>query len=648
MFTFNRKLDRLSVFKKALILIFGIGVVIVVFNACVGNQSESKEGLYLNHNDTVKYVGLSTCAACHSDKAETFLHTGMGSSFGIAGRSKSSAEFGKNHIVYDTFSNFYYKPFWKNNELYVLEYRLQNKDTIHRREEKIDYIIGSGQHTNSHLIFRNGYVYQAPLTWYSQEHRWGMPPGFESGRNSRFRRLVNVECMSCHNSMPVMQEGSEMRFESIGMGIDCERCHGPGELHVKMRSKGQTNYVQNGIDRTIVNPAKLDWNLQVDLCQRCHLQGNAVLKKNRYFTDFKPGMELKEYFDVFMPDYENNRNGMIMASHAQRLQLSNCFIRSNNSNASGYLKLTCITCHDPHVSVKVTGKEKYNKACNSCHKGEDECGESKSKRMEKGNDCVSCHMPSSGTIDIPHVTVHDHYIRKPEGNKVQLKKGLLKGLYCINNDKPDKETMIRAYLSYYEKFDPKKLYLQMAEELLKPSDHKELWIHLYYLKGAYRKLIKIADKVDPESTDAWTSYRIGQAYINLELYSKAEAFLLRANKLSKDNFDFLYKQSVVSHQLGKTFEEEVLLKKVLALNPDHRDALNSAGLLYFKNGQYSKAKYYYSKGLIIDPDFLPLLKNLFDYYNIMGNQKNAVDLARRILAIEPQNAILKNYLKNNP
>ena len=73
-----------------------------------------------------------------------------------------------------------------------------------------------------------------------------------------------------------MMPGSKKAFSYVPNGIDCERCHGPGSLHVSNRLTGVEPEGEN--DFAIVNPSKLDWERQIDVCQRCHLQGNNVLK----------------------------------------------------------------------------------------------------------------------------------------------------------------------------------------------------------------------------------------------------------------------------------------------------------------------------------------------------------------------------------
>ena len=632
-----------STFRTISLFIFGLMLVIVGFFSCNQKKKTTTDLFYLNHHDTVDYVGMAKCAACHQDKANTFIHTGMGSSFGNATQIKSAADFAHNQVIFDTINNLYYKPFWKVNELYFMEFRLNGKDTVHKRIEKIDFIIGSGQHTNSHLILRNGYVYQAPMTWYSQEKHWGLPPGFEKGRSSGFARIINDECMSCHNSMPVMNSESDQLFKQIGQGIDCERCHGPGELHVNLRSKGKTIKSKDGIDRTIVNPAKLSWQMQVDLCQRCHLQGNAVLQDGKRFTDFKPGMKLSNFFEVYMPKHENEETEFIMASHAQRLQLSQCFLSSNKSgNKNG---LTCINCHNPHISVKETGVEQFNNACIKCHTDKNACSAEIKLREQNADNCVKCHMPSSGTTDIPHVTVHDHFIRKPKTG-IMPKQGKLKGLYCINNENPTVKSQVKAYLSYYEKFDPNPLFLVEGRKLLNTIKDLQLEIYYYYLKSSSNKVIELSSKIDQADLDAWGNYRIGQSYLNLSKFEQAQKYLSLACKMQPDNFEFIYKLSNACHGIGKQLEEEELLKKVISMNPNHFEALNNLGLLYSTSGETNKAISYYQRAYQVSPDYLPLLKNMFDFYYKAQNLTKATKFAVAILKKEPQNKVLINFLKS--
>lgn len=619
-----------------------ISILFIQIISCT-SITKNEEYFYLNHNDTVDYVGINACKNCHFDKFETYIKTGMGQSFHYATSQKSAANFSKNHVVYDSIKNLYYSPFFKKEQMFILEYRLDGSDTIYKRIEKINFIIGSGQHTNSHLMLRNGYIYQAPLTWYTQAVKWDFPPGFENGKNSRFERIINDECISCHNSMPETDKSSEFKFLKIGTGIDCERCHGPGELHVNIHKQGKSIKSKSGIDRTIVNPAKLSWERQLDVCQRCHLQGNTVLKKDKNFLGFKPGMKLSDFYEVYMPDFENKESEFIMASHAQRLQKSRCFIISNQNNTKQ--KLTCITCHNPHITVKETKAEQFNNNCKNCHTKGKNCSQNKDFIKKENSNCIKCHMPGSGTNDIPHVQIHDHFIRKKPEPNAKHKTSKVLGLYCVNNPKPDDESLIKAYLSYYEKFDSKEIYLQKARKILDNNFNTMLEIHYLYLKAEYKKITNLADKVN--EADKWTYYRIAQSHIHLKKWADAEKYMEKAVNLNENDFEFLYKLSFIKQKLNKTTAYELLLKKIIKLKPNHTAALNDLGFYYYKGGNYSLAMSYYNRSYQINPDYLPVLKNLFDYYLSANNLLLATKTAKQILLIEPQNAFLRNFIKEN-
>ena len=67
---------------------FAFFAVLVFFSCQKGKVSNYT--YYLNHNDTVKYVGMNECKACHYDIYESYIQTGMGKSFSSALKVSSS------------------------------------------------------------------------------------------------------------------------------------------------------------------------------------------------------------------------------------------------------------------------------------------------------------------------------------------------------------------------------------------------------------------------------------------------------------------------------------------------------------------------------------------------------------------------------
>lgn len=650
------------------VLVFTIGLIVFSCETPEGNtktQAVKKDTLiYLNHSDSAKYVGINTCKLCHQDIYNTFIKTGMGKSFDLASKEKSSADY-HTSIVHDKIGNFYYKAFWLNDSLQFLEYRLQGKDTIFKRQETVDFIVGSGQHTNSHIQSVNGYLNQMPMTFYTQKKTWDLPPGFENGNNSRFMRKIGLECMSCHNNYPDFVLGSENKFNSVPEGINCERCHGPGSIHVEERRTGSKIDTSKYIDYSIVNPAKLSVDAQFDICQRCHLQGNTILKEGKSFYDFKPGMKLSDYMTVFLPKYKHADDEFIMASHADRLKQSQCFIASASSateTTSNKLKpykdaMTCVTCHNPHVSVRETNPNVFNDACNSCHTAN---GKSKlicnKKGITKNSNCISCHMPKSGSIDIPHVTVHDHYIRKPmtKKDKDGIKEFI--GLYAINEKNPSSYTKAKAYLNQFEKFENKLYYLDSAAFYLKDKTANDLKINfeplvqLNFNKNDFNKIVNYVNRLSDNyllsnvlikksysNDDAWTSYRIGEAFYNLGDNQRAINYYKNAVTLAPFGLDFKTKYGAALAAKGLLPNAEKEFIDILKENPKHVSALTNLGYVKLAQGQVKEAEKLYFKALALDPDYEALLLNVAGLYAYKKEFKKSELYLSQLLKHNPNN-----------
>jgi hypothetical protein len=655
--------------KAALIIILAFIAVFVMF--CGPGKSDGVEGqptTYLNLNDTVSYVGINTCKQCHSDIYNTFMQTGMGQSFDNATHAKSKGKFEEAKVLYDKFSDLHYKPYWKGDTLKVTEFRLQGSDTIYKRVQAVSYIVGSGQHTNSHIINVKGYLYQAPFTYYAQKGQLDLPPGFENGHNTRFGRAIGLECMSCHNAYPKFVMGSENKYDEVPQGINCERCHGPGGEHVRRKQMGEKIDTSKYIDYSIVNPGKLSADLQFQICQRCHLQGNAVLKPGKSFFDFKPGMQLSEVMDVYLPRYKNADKDFIMASHADRLKQSQCFIVSAKNNANKdklhpYKNaLTCVTCHNPHVTSKSLGDGYFNNKCKDCHQktARFDCNVQLQKYQDAKENCVSCHMPRSGSTDIPHVSIHDHYIRIPIDKK-ELK-GIKEfvGLACINNTAPTPLSKAMAYINQYEKFEAKPYLLDSAWFYLKKGgpDMFVPLIQYYYIKGDFAAVVNEVNKVGSNelltkqlikqsytNADGWTAYRIGEAYNNLGLIKEAYTFFQQAVKLTPYYPDFKNKLGTTALGLGKKDEAKKVFEELIVENPGFAPAYSNLGFIYLQAGNDIKAETLYNQALALDPDYEQALLNKAGLYFYRNQPTKARPYLQRALKLNPGNSRIKDMLK---
>ncbi len=620
---------------------------------------------YLNLSDSARYVGMQTCRNCHQSVYDTYIRTGMGSSFGLATRQKSAADY-TDATIFDKHSNLYYHAGWENDSLYITEFRLEKKDTTHSRKEKVNYVIGSGQHTNSHLRAENGYLYQMPMTFYTQKGHWDLPPGFENGVNTRFGRKIGLECISCHNAFPDFVKGSENKFHAVPGGIDCERCHGPGSVHVQQRMSSPPVDTSKYIDYSIVNPAKLPVERQFDICQRCHLQGNAVLTEGSSFFEFRPGQKLSDHINVFMPRYSGAEDEFIMASHAERLKMSPCFISSISKADTAALRpyknaLTCVTCHNPHVSVKETSIDVFNQACNSCH-GNRQKLEAVHGSAKSWNDCVSCHMPRSGSTDIPHVTVHDHFIRKPVTKKAHDEIRKFLGLYAVNNSNPDKITRARAYLDQYEKFSQDSYLLDSAEYILlsdpEMTGGTHALIQLYFVRNEYQRVLRIVQNKGEDhclsklfvnssfdNRDAWATYRVAESFSRTGNAKKAALWFRKAVSLAPYNLDYRNKLGTSLAALQDIEGASEQFGFILKEDPTFVSVYANLGYLKLLLNQLHEAKRLLLIGKELDPDNEPLLLNLATCYLQMGDRREAVSVLEHILKNNPRHSGAANALR---
>lgn len=604
-------------------------------------ETNNKPSPFLNLDPGVTYVGMATCRTCHANVHGTFIHTGMGRSFDLATPQKSAASFGAGDVVYDRQNDLYYKPFFRDSVMYILEYRLDGADTVHKRLEKVDYIVGSGQHTNSHIINENGYIYQAPITYYTQQKKWDLAPGFDE-LNERFDRFLTPECITCHNHYPEHVEGSLNKYAKMPQGIECERCHGPGSLHLKEKLAGHLVDTATQADYTIVNPRKLPRDLQMDLCQRCHLQGVSILEEGKTYFDFRPGMPLNSVMNVFLPRFTNSHEKFIMASQADRLRLSNCFKMS---------EMTCLTCHNPHISVEVTGKEHYNSACKNCHSAPKKtCSAPTAERNAVADNCSDCHMPRSGSTDIPHVNITDHWISKTniKGRKAATanktpKAGFL-GLQILTKTEASPLDMARGYIATFDKYLPSAIMLDSARYYLErcrlPIEKTfDTWVHLHFARRDYAAIAKLsADKKAPEIKEGWTAYRIGEALYSAQSPSAALPYYQRATELMPYTLEFLEKLGVAHLSMRNYHAAINTFETVLKENPKRKLALSNLGFALVLQGRYEQGERYYDKALALDPDYLQALLNKAALRLLQGDGDQARKLLQHVLKIDPQNA----------
>jgi Flp pilus assembly protein TadD len=364
---------------------------------------------YRNLRPEVKYVGTERCVDCHADIAASYGNHPMGRSLfperEVAATEPLDASF---HNPFTILGTSYAAERRGDQMFHKVTRPKPDGGTLFEMEAEAVYALGSGTRGRSYLVNHDGFLFQSPVSWFAQEKKWDLSPGFTATQN--FDRTIQPACLFCHCNQFEPVEGTVNRYHEPlfrGHAIGCERCHGPGALHLQEAGK------IDGLDPTIVNPAHLTPGLRDAVCEQCHLQGEArIVRRGRGILDYRPGMPLETFLAVFVrrPDLADRRKAV---GHVEQMRASKCYQKSNG-------KLGCASCHDPHALPTPEQRVAfYRGRCLNCHAKPNQapdCSLPRAERLKQNSEdsCIACHLPRNQTSDIVHTAVADHRIpRKP-------------------------------------------------------------------------------------------------------------------------------------------------------------------------------------------------------------------------------------------
>ncbi len=470
------------------------------------------------------YVGSKVCEKCHADIAKSYAQTAMANASGrlsdlhLPEGRVVAAKAGVTYTVTGT----------------QLSYR---KGSI-EGSKLLSYYIGSGTHGRGFIFEEQGQPFQSPVAYYGPQRGWDLAPGYEDETSVFLGRKVEQACLACHTSGGLQGEGA----------ISCERCHGPGEAHVNKTGP-------------IVNPAKLDAERRDSVCAQCHLTGETrVLKPGRSETTYRPGDLLSDHVVPFVwasPDKAQFK----VVGHFEGLWQSKCKRMSGD-------RLSCLTCHDPHVQVAESEKaSSYRAKCLSCH-DQATCTAPAAARKAKADSCIACHMQQRPSTDGQHTAFTDHAIRRTP--LAEQKAGHSQELVAFWQARATERDYALADADTGN-------WPKAREELLKVSSDPTVAAQLAYTydyagePDKAETLYETALTTDPENLLALTNLgthlaRRGEIPRAVELWKKALAInpglLAPGLNLARGEW-----------RLGRRSEAIETVKRVLSLNPDSDAAL---------------------------------------------------------------------------
>jgi tetratricopeptide (TPR) repeat protein len=151
----------------------------------------------------------------------------------------------------------------------------------------------------------------------------------------------------------------------------------------------------------------------------------------------------------------------------------------------------------------------------------------------------------------------------------------------------------------------------------------------------------------PESTSADARAKlIGEAHLLREqkAWAEADKVLAKANQQFPDDVDLLYEKAMTAEKLNRMEEMERLLRRVIALNPEHPHAYNALGYsLADRRIRLAEARELILKALALSPGEPFITDSLGWVEYRLGNHAEALRLLREAYQARPDPEIAAHY-----
>jgi predicted CXXCH cytochrome family protein len=669
------------------VLLFGVGALLcgggTLFLAFRRHQTGAVPPQSQN-----AYVDSATCTGCHQEIAKTYRLTGMGRSLYRPTPANTVEDYRANNHIFNATSDRYYALIERDGKLFQRRHQIgPDEKEINIVEKQVDYVIGSGNHVRSYLHrTAQGTLVEMPVSWYAEKGGyWAMSPGYDRPNQEDFRRTIVAECLFCHDAYPRSEqtsnlESSEPIFGDLPEGIDCQRCHGPGGAHIEAAGSGHAS--RDEIRNTIVNPARLVRERQLEVCMQCHLETSSRPLPNklpRYGHapfSYRAGEPLADYFTFFDRSKGSGREDTFEIAHAAyRLRKSQCFQSS---------QMTCTTCHDPHqIPRGAEAVRHYNDVCRNCH------ASAHSAAIASTGNCIECHMPKRRTEDVVHAAITDHFIqrRKPTdllkplqesefANDDHYRGGV--SLYYPNqlqhapendlildvaqvHDGANLKSGIPRLEQDIQKYSPAEadFYYELAESYSKAGDNnqairwyqealqrrpdypkarQELGITLI-AAGETPRAVEVLEKAAASPfVETVALADLGGAYIKLGNPERAAQVLDRVLALNPDSPEAHNFMGLLLGQKNDWAGAEQHLRAAIANQPDMAEAHYNLANLLARAKNYSEAQYHFQKAIAMNPAYADAHHNYGLLLVLMGSYGKALDELQEAVRLDPNSA----------
>jgi hypothetical protein len=315
------------------------------------------------------YVGDDACRSCHAAQVESFHQTAH---FLTSSAPTAKSILGKftsgDNVLKTVNPNLYFRMEAKDGGFFQTAVAPAGSHT-----ERFAVVVGSGEKGQTYLFWDGDQLFQLPVSYWTNLG-WVNSPGYRDGF-ADFERAIIPRCLECHATYFQALPPPSNRYRDAGfsLGIQCEKCHGPGREHAEQEKSRPSS------PTSILNPALFTRDRQLDLCAWCHAgHGKPLLP----WFSYLPGNPLGKY--MHFPPADPNTPLDVHGNQVDMLKQSRCFRESG---------MTCLTCHNVHAPQHNLAE--FSQRCLTCHKPDSATFARPDHKVS--DNCIDCHMPKQET-----------------------------------------------------------------------------------------------------------------------------------------------------------------------------------------------------------------------------------------------------------
>lgn len=610
-------------------------------------------------NDAAEYVGSANCSNCHQPQVKDWQESDHYHAMALADAESVLGDFSGNTLTFNNLTTRFYRDADK--------YRVEIEQSPGQIESfEIKYTFGFDPLQQYLVELDDGFIQALNIAWDARTEAAGGQRWFDLRASedittdhlfywkNHFQNW-NARCADCHSTNVLKNyDASSHSYTTTWSEINvaCESCHGPASRHLELVDNNEFTKSETGFGLSsfediqwvysagdsIANPIGEKSDRHVDMCGACHSL-RTQLGGHSSSEDYHDSQRIQL---LQSPSYFSD--GQIQ----EEVFVLGSFMQSKMYEQG----VTCTNCHNPHSGkLLATG----NTLCAQCHQPAvyDLSEHHHHQAGSEGAQCVNCHMPERTYMTVDDRRDHSFTIPNPMRSQDLSVPNACTQCHTGRKNEWVSETMEQwdvqatdghwGYLSHaLEGVDI--LATRPATDLLRQQS-----LPAIVQASLMEKLARMPSRVSAETaaqqlTDANPMVRRAavSAMQNMPVDLRWQVLSPFLDDPS-GSVRFEIASVLISGYSELLLEQQAQLlplideyRQMLAVSSDSPSTQLTIASLELGMRNLPVVEAAYRQALRIEPNFVPALLNLADFYRSVGQEAQGQPLIQKALSVAPE------------